>query len=102
MRGAGVGTRIGAASLSFPDADSALACGGRVATTDRVKISLGGLMPLFSLGAKLAGVTVTRGSVWMGFRFFASTCVTRAVVIGPRPKWFSFTTTTEFLALTFL
>jgi hypothetical protein len=48
------------------------------------------------VGTKLAAVAVTWGPAWVGWRLFTSTCVTRAVVTGPRPKRFSLTTTTAF------
>jgi hypothetical protein len=86
MRGAGVGTRADATFRFSPDTNSARAFGGRVATTGLSRTSLGGLIPRFSLGTKLAGVTFTSGPVWMGLRFFASACLTRAEAMGPRPK----------------
>jgi hypothetical protein len=53
-------------------------------------------MPRRSVGTKLAGVAVTCGAVWIGWRRFTTTWVTRAEVMRPRPKRCSFTTTTAF------
>jgi hypothetical protein len=58
-------------------------------------------MPRFALGAKLAGVAAIWGPAWVGWRLFTSTPVTRADVMGPRPKRFSLTTTTAFRTLLF-
>jgi hypothetical protein len=72
-----------------------------VATTDRFRLSSGGRTPRVAVGTKLAGVAVTLGATWVGRRLFTSTPVTRAAVMGPRPKRFSLTTTTAFRTLVF-
>jgi len=56
-------------------------------------------MPRVAVGTKLAGVVAIWGAVWIGWRLFTSTWVTRADVMGPRPKRFSLTTTTAFCTL---
>jgi hypothetical protein len=43
-------------------------------------------MPRLAVGTKLAGVAVTWGAVWIGWRLLTSTRVTRALPMGPRPK----------------
>ena len=96
MRGAGVGIPAGPAFRASAAADAGPACGGRVATTDRFRLSSGGRTPRPAVGTKLAGVAATWGAAWVGWRLFTSTCVTRAAVMGPRPKRFSLTTTTAF------
>jgi len=96
MRGAGGGTPAGPTFCSLPAPDSSKRCGGRVATTDRFRLASGGRIPRLVVGTKLAGVAVILGAVWVGWRLFTSTRVTRAEVMGPRPKRLSFTTTTAF------
>ena len=63
MRGAGAGTPAGPTVRSASDADSSRRCGGRVATTDRFRLSSGGRMPRVVVGTKLAGVTATWGAL---------------------------------------
>ena len=95
-RGAGTGTPAGPTVRCAPDADSSCRCGGRVATTDCFRLASGGRIPRVAVGTKLAGFVAIWGAVWIGWRLFTSTWVTRADVMGPRPKRFSLTTTMAF------
>ena len=97
-----MGIPAGPAFRSPPAAASGPACGGRVATTARFRLSSGGRTPRVAMGTKLAAVAVTWGPAWVGWRLVTSTWVTRAAVMGPRPKRFSLTTTTAFCTLVLL
>jgi hypothetical protein len=98
-RGAGVGTPAGPTFRPPPAAASDPECGGRVATTGRWTLPSGGRTPRLAVGTKLAGVVAIWGAVCVGRRLVRSTCAARADVMGPWPKWFSFTATTAFCTL---
>jgi hypothetical protein len=98
-RGVGVDTPAGPAFRSPPPVASGPECGGRVATTARWRLPSGGRIPRLVVGTKLAGVVAIWGAVCVGWRFFRSTCATRADVMEPRPKCCSLIVTTEFCTL---
>ena len=65
MRGAGVGAPAGPTFRSPLEAGDPRR-GGRVETTDRLRMSSEGRTPRLAVGTKLAGVAATWGAVWIG------------------------------------